>query len=194
MDMKNSRAIALAFLYISSLSVAVCAQTSAIEQLQNGGFEITATSDTKQPASWSVDGIGTVYLLDESVHRNGKYSLKIGFKDGANKEGYSGTMQRLSTSNFAGKRVEISAYLRRTSEASKVGIWALVSGQSKKRLVYINSYEQPLAKGSTWSLHKFELNVPREAISLALGAAIHESDGEMWVDDVSIRVVESASK
>ena len=144
--MKNSRATALAFLYVWSLNVAVSAQPSASEQLQNGSFEIAATSNTKQPASWSVDGIGTVYLLDESVHRNGKYSLKIGFKDGANKEGYSGTMQRLSASGFAGKRVEISAYLRRTSEASNVGIWALVGGQNKKRLVYINSYEQPLAK------------------------------------------------
>jgi hypothetical protein len=192
--MKYSQATTLVLFYGLNLNVAVNAEPAVPGEFRNGGFEIVATSNAKQPANWSVDGIGPVYMLDKSVHRNGKYALKIGYKDGANKEGYSGTIQRLSAVGFAGKRVALKAYLRRTSEASKVGIWVAVNGENKKRLLYVNSYEQSFVKGENWSLHKLEIDVPVEAISLLVGAAIHESDGEMWVDDVSMRVVQAVSK
>jgi hypothetical protein len=168
-----------------------CAQTSKPALLNNGGFEIIDEANLQHPAIWSIDGIGPVYTLDASVHKKGRYSLRIGFKEGANTEGYSGMIQKISAAPFAGKRIVISAYLRRSSEKSIVGIWALLNAANNKRLEYINSYEQPILNGSKWSIHQLEIEVPAEATSLALGAAIYENNGEMWVDEMSIREVKN---
>jgi hypothetical protein len=177
-----------------STSSACCLQTSKQELPSNGGFEKVDDSNPQHPSIWSIDGIGPIYTLDSSVHKKGKYSLHIGFKEGANVEGYSGTIQKISAAPFAGKRIVIKAYLRRNSEKSIVGIWALLGAVNNKRLEYINSYEQVVLNGSKWSLHQLVIEVPAEATTLALGAAIYESDGEMWVDEMSIREIKSHHK
>lgn len=154
----------------------------------NGGFEVSEQSDARRPLHWKQDGRSPVYALDASRHRSGKQSLHIGFKDGANEEGYSGTMQRLDATPFAGKRLALEAYLQRTSEKSKVGVWLLLGDANGKKLFYANSYEQPFGDHATWTRHTLEVDVPADAVTLALGAAIYESDGEMWVDDVRLAV------
>jgi hypothetical protein len=195
METRRLRSIALATAFAIAIPFAgTLSASAAIAQapntaLQNGSFEATASPTTKLPAAWAVDGVGPIYMLDDTVTRTGKYALKIGFKDGANKQGYSGTMQRLSATEFAGKRVEFAAYLRRTSDKSKVGVWVSIGDVDKKRLAYLNSYDQPHGGNAQWSLHKLQFDVPAEATSLMLGAAMYESDGEMWVDDITLQVI-----
>jgi hypothetical protein len=165
------------------------AQRSLVSQLPNGGLEIRSAPDPARPSAWAVDGVGPIYELDRTVFRSGEASLHIGFRDGANAEGYSGTIQRLDAKPFAGQRIEFTGYVRRSSERSKVGIWVLASGPKLKRRVYVNSYEQTITSDSTWSRHTLTLTVPRGASSIAFGAAIYEYDGEMWVDDMSVHIL-----
>jgi hypothetical protein len=155
---------------------------------------VTEQSNARRPLHWKQDGLALIYALDATRHRSGRQSLHIGFKDGTNDEGYSGTIQRIDATPFAGKRVRLEAYLQRTSEKSKVGVWLLLGDATDKKLLYINSYEQPFEDGVTWTRHKLEVDVPIAAAKLALGAAIYESDGEMWVDDVTLTVVGDTKK
>jgi hypothetical protein len=62
-------------------------------------------------------------------------------------------------------------------------------GADKKRLLYVNSYEQNNAAPNTWAQHKLQVDVPAEATRMMVGAAIHESTGEMWVDDFEMRAL-----
>jgi hypothetical protein len=90
---------------------------------------------------------------------------------------------------LAGKRIEVSAFLRRNAAPSSVGIWLVLLGADKKRLLYVNSYEQNNAAPNTWAQHKLQVDVPAEATRMMVGAAIHESTGEMWVDDFEMRAL-----
>jgi hypothetical protein len=174
-----------------SLAASASATTSVVA---NGGFEKASTTNPLHPADWDVDGVGPAYALDATVRKVGKHALKIGFKDGANKEGYSGTIQKISATPYAGKRVEVTAYLRKSTDKSIVGIWAMLGGVEKVKLLYKNTYEQPAPKVGEWTQHKLVLDVPQNAVSMALGAAIYESDGEMWVDEFSVREVGAGGK
>jgi hypothetical protein len=183
------------FAITSLITLAANANAGAnINAAANGGFEMASAANAQHPADWAVDGVGPVYALDTSIHMKGKHALKIGFKDGANANGYSGTIQRISATPYAGKRVEVTAYLRKSTEKSVVGIWAMLGGADKAKLLYKNTYEQPAPKVGEWTQHKLVLDVPQNAVSMALGAAIHESDGEMWVDEFSVREVGAGVK
>jgi hypothetical protein len=170
------------------------AYASVPTTLANGGFEKASATNAQHPADWAVDGVGPAYALDPSIHMKGKHALKVGFKDGANANGYSGTIQRISATPYAGKRVEVTAYLRKSTDKSVVGIWAMLGGADKAKLLYKNTYEQPAPKVGEWTQHRLVLDVPQNAVSMALGAAIHESDGEMWVDEFSVREVGAGVK
>ncbi len=182
--------ISTIFLALSAASCASTAPTNQANAILNGGFETASTADPRHPADWNEDGKAPLYELDSATKRAGKNSMRIAFKDGSNKEGYSGVMQRVDVSAYVGKRIALDAFFRRSSPKSQVGIWLSLGGAEGKRLAYINSYEQPIADGSAWSRHHLELDIPPEATRLLLGAAIHESDGDMWVDDVSLTVVD----
>jgi hypothetical protein len=143
---------------------------------------------TNTPKYWRVDGLAPRYELDQSVRRSGGNSLKVRFQSDFNKEGYSGAIQNFDASALAGKRVVLSGYFRRNSVASKVGLWLLAADRSGKKLGYANSYDQPLATDG-WSAHRIEFDVPPNAGQLKLGVAIYEGDGDMWVDDVQLSVV-----
>jgi hypothetical protein len=156
--------------------------------LLNGGFETNERDQPDIPANWNQDGIGPIYKLDTKTVYRGRHSMHIAFKDGMNQEGYAGTIQTIDISRFAGKRLMLSAQLRRTSEKSKVGIWASVVGADKEKLSYQNSYEQPIPSNQRWSKHSLMIDLPKNAATLKVGAAIYENDGEMWVDDIRVAV------
>ncbi len=185
----------LFFVTTTFITVTADASSSAsANAFANGGFEKASTTNALHPADWTVDGTGPAYGLDTTVYMKGKHALKIGFKDGFNKEGYSGAIQRISATPYAGKRVEVTAYLRKSTAKSVVGIWAMLGDAEKAKLLYKNTYEQPAPKVGEWTQHKLVLDIPQNAVSMMLGVAIHESDGEMWVDEFSVREMGAGGK
>jgi hypothetical protein len=161
----------------------------AASPLLNPGFEDASSSNADLPGVWQTDGAGPAYAIDTQHAHGGKQSLRVAFKDGVGDKGYSGTLQRLDITALAGKRIEVTAFLRRSAAPSSVGIWLVLADADKKRLLYINSYEQNTNAPSTWAQHKLQVDVPAEAVRMMLGAAIHESTGEMWVDDFAMRTL-----
>jgi hypothetical protein len=173
-------------------SLCSCATAQKLTQaslLLNPGFEATSTGDATVPGAWQTDGAGPAYAIDTQQAHGGKNSLRVAYQDGMGDKGYSGTWQRLDIGALAGQRIEVSAFLRRSAAPSSVGIWVVLTGADKKRLLYVNSYEQNTAAPNTWAQHKLQVDVPAEATRMMLGAAIHESTGEMWVDDFELRAL-----
>jgi hypothetical protein len=168
------------------------AKSAMMELTRNGSFEVNSESDPAVPSNWAVDGVGPVFTLDTAVHRTGRHSLRIGFAPGLNKDGYSGAIQRVNPGAAIGKRVRLSAYLRKTAGLSKAGIWLMVVGPDKQRLSYRNSYDQREPSSKKWTLHTVEADIPAGSTAIVYGSAIHENVGEMWVDDFALVVLEAA--
>jgi hypothetical protein len=183
----NWKSTISALLLCSLCSCAMAQNPGASSLLLNPGFEVTSGADATLPGDWQTDGTGPAYAIDTQQAHSGQQSLRVAFKDGMGDKGYAGTLQRLEIGALAGQRIEVSAFLRRSATPSRVGIWLVLSGADKKRLLYVNSYAQNTSAPNTWTLHKLQVDVPIEATRMMLGAAIHESTGEMWVDDFELR-------
>jgi hypothetical protein len=155
------------------------------ELVSNGGFELASSSNPQRPAWWDEDEISAGYALDTTVRRTGSRSLRVEFREAAAASGYSGTIAKLDVRSLRGRRLTLEAFVKRSSPDSKAGIWLKFAGEHG---LYVNSYDQPFEPGDAWARHTLTVTVPPDATRLALGAAIHEHDGVMWVDDVSLRV------
>ncbi len=168
------------------LTAAFAAATTHPALLLNGDFENTQPGLPKLPAKWQQDGTGPVYTLDTNVKQRGRQSMHIAFKDGMNKEGYAGIIQTIDVRRFAGRRLKLSAYIRRSSERLIAGIWAQTQDADQTKLNYQNSYDGPVGDINQWSKHNIIIDLPKSAATLKLGAAGYESDGEFWVDDIRL--------
>ncbi|MCE2903391.1 MAG: hypothetical protein ACK6DP_19800 [Gemmatimonas sp.] len=153
--------------------------------LQNGGFELASAAAPTLPAWWMEDATSVSYRLDASVAHGGQRSLRVEFAEEATKRGYSGVIATLDVSALRGQRVRFEGFLKRSSEASKVGLWLRLAGTDG---LYVNSYEARVTVSDGWARHRLEVELPADATTLMLGAAIHEAPGVMWVDDLSFTV------
>jgi hypothetical protein len=182
--------IARLMLSLLALSGTSCATIPTSQQnlLANGGFEMRQPNDATRPIDWVQDGVGPIYQLDTAQAKRGQRAMHISFKDGMNENGYAGVMQTLDVRALAGKQLIFSAFVRRTSDKSKVGIWAVVSDATKTKLSYQNSYEQAVQYDQKWSRHLLMLDLPPKAQTLKLGMSIYEADGELWIDDAQLLV------
>lgn len=155
--------------------------------LRNGGFELVSATDPALPAWWREDATSVSYRLDASVAHGGQRSLRIEFAEEATKSGYSGVIASLDVSAHRGQRLRFEGFLKRSSEASKVGLWLRLAGEDG---LYVNTYEARVGVSDGWAHHVLDVELPADATTLILGAAIHEAPGVMWVDDLSFTVRE----
>jgi hypothetical protein len=172
----------------SAIEKTTAAIASTADLVQNPSFEALApAADGKAPlpAQWIEDGSAPVAKLVPEA-RTGKQAMFVEYKEGFNKNGYAGLIQGGNAAAIAGKAIKIEAHFRRTGENSKVGFWIAFSDADKKRVLYENTYAQPVALGAEWSKHTLNLTVPATAVRMMYGVSIHNSDGQMWVDDVLI--------
>jgi hypothetical protein len=164
------------------------AQTSTQAQLLNPGFEEVDAEKPTLPKSWKLDGEAPDYALDKQHKRSGTHSLRVAYKPGAP---YAGTIQSLSIKPQAGKTIQISTYIMRGSKEGKTGLWAGVFDAEKKRLIYVNTYDEPYASTEGWVKHSLKITVPEKAERLLIGAAAYgETNTLMWVDDFNIEQLE----
>jgi hypothetical protein len=171
-------------------TVAVYAQTPAKTThpgLLNRSFEDVSNADTTQPKDWKLDGDAYDYTLDKNNVHKGIHSLRVGYKAGAP---YAGTIQTIAATAWSGKAITLSAYIKRGDAQGKVGIWLSAVDSDKKRLTYLNTYEEPYAQNTMgWVKHSITLVLPPNTYKLLIGAAAYgEADTRMWVDDFDIEL------
>jgi hypothetical protein len=155
-----------------------------LNYVKNGAFEMLDVK-TRRLRDWHEDGVAPVYRLDKKQYHGGAQALNIRFQSDFNQEGYSGAIQTIGAAAIAEKHLVLSGFFKRSNEASKVGLWLLVVDAAGKKLLYLNSYDKPI-QATEWSEHRIEFDVPPTAHQIKLGAAIYDSNGDMWVDDVKL--------
>jgi hypothetical protein len=185
--------VAVTAFALSVLSTA-SATTANKNYVANPGFERADPTEQALPKDWEIDVAHKiddrpVAWRDRTARRCGAAAARIHFVEAMN---YAGVLQRVSTSGLAGKDVQFSGFVRRSSGESIVGIWMLAADGKDQKLSYINSYGQPAKVGRGWSWHVVTMRIPPEATTIKLGAAIYEQDGTMWADD--LRLSETATR
>ncbi len=150
----------------------------------------TNSPDSRLPMHW--EGGSGLYrvLLDDSVSNSGKFSASIE-RSGSTEYPTGPTsgrlVQTISAMSYAGRRARLSGYLK-TQEVKAAGLMLLINTSTDR--IVPSTAQYSIERGTNdWQKVEFLIDVPEAAAMLTFGAYL-EDTGCLWLDDLSLMVVD----
>ena len=101
-------------------------------------------------------------------------------------------MQSCSATDFLGKRVKMTSYIKTENVEDWTGMWLRIdSSNHKKSLGFDNMNDRPIKGNTDWKKCEIILDVPQESATLNYGVLLSGS-GKVWFDDVKFTVVDNS--
>ena len=104
-------------------------------------------------------------------------------------------MQSFAATNYLGKRVRFSGYVKSENITRWAGLWMRIdgptSGGSPKSLGFDNMQGRPIKGTSDWQRYEIVLDVPESAVGIAFGILL-DGPGEAWLNSSDIEIVSTA--
>lgn len=142
------------------------------------------------PTGWSPVGTGgATYVVgvDKGTVHGGKLALAIGGTDTSILR-FAGVGQFIKADTYRGKRVRLRAWVRQVSVVGTLaGLWMRIDGPGEL-LGFDNFSSRPLLGTNDWHQVEIILDVPDNAIGIALGTLM-SARGELLVDDMTFDVI-----
>lgn len=129
--------------------------------------------------------------VDQNAVLGGKPSAYLMAKSDG--EGFGTLMQQFGATQYLGKRVRFSAWVKSDSVTRWAGLWMRVdptTGQNP--LAFDNMQDRPIKGTSGWQLYQVVLDVNEKASGIAFGILL-DGPGEVWMNSVQVEVVSSAT-
>jgi hypothetical protein len=103
-------------------------------------------------------------------------------------DGFGTLMQTFSADHFLEQRVRFSGALKCESVEDRVGLWMRVDGPGGRMLAFDNMAGRPIGGTTDWERYEVVLDVPDEALAIALGVLL-VGEGEAWMSDFNVEIV-----
>lgn len=101
--------------------------------------------------------------------------------------GFGTLMQTVDAQNYRGKRLRLSGWLK-TTDANKAALWMRIDGGDKKIVGFDNMDDRPVTGTVDWKRYDVVLDVPPDAVDIALGFMLN-GKGEVLADDLKLEEV-----
>lgn len=129
--------------------------------------------------------------VDKGAGHNGKNAATIRSID-AKIDGFGTLMQNSTPTDYLGKRVRMTAFVKTKDLSEWAGIWFRIDQKNSTPLGFdnmLNGKTDRSIKGTTdWKKYDIVLNVPPNASNIAYGALL-VGTGQLWFDNVAFKVV-----
>ena len=125
---------------------------------------------------------------DPTVTMNGRHAATIQSIE-PEIDGFGTLMQQCLPSEYAGKRVRMSGYMKSQDVVGWAGFWFRVDGQGARSLAFDNMHGRAVRGPTGWKKYEIVLDVPQQATNLAYGALL-DGTGKIWFSDLSFEVVD----
>ena len=125
---------------------------------------------------------------DPTVTMNGRHAATIQSIE-PEIDGFGTLMQQCLPSEYAGKRVRMSGYMKSQDVVGWAGFWFRVDGQGARSLAFDNMHGRAVRGTTGWKKYEIVLDVPQQATNLAYGALL-DGTGKIWFSDLSFEVVD----
>ena len=125
---------------------------------------------------------------DPTVTMNGRHAATIQSIE-PEIDGFGTLMQQCLPSEYAGKRVRMSGYMKSQDVAGWAGFWFRIDGQGARSLAFDNMHGRAVRGTTGWKKYEIVLDVPQQATNLAYGALL-DGTGEIWISDLSFETVD----
>ena len=93
--------------------------------------------------------------------------------------------QRFSASDFAGKRIKLTGYIRAESVVNWAGLWRRINDSDGALQSFDNMENRPVRGTCEWVRREIVLDAPANAFAIGIGALL-VGCGQIWIDDLSI--------
>lgn len=103
-------------------------------------------------------------------------------------EGYSTLMQQVSSADYAGKRVRLSAQLRGDQLAAWGGLWMRADSGQRAGTAFDNMNDRPLQGSFGWRPADVVLDIPADATALSFGFLLNGA-GQLQATQFRLEVV-----
>ena len=153
------------------------------------------TIDEKQIKGWFLAGsnpMGYTIGIENSAERNGRVAFLKSTKNAT--EGKFGTiMQQFIPTDYIGKRVKLTGYIKTTNVKNWAGMWFRIDGEPRAKMLGFDNMQNRPIKGTTaWKKYEIVLDVPANSKYIAYGVLL-EGTGDVWLDDLRFDVVSNST-
>ena len=154
---------------------------------------LPAWSAAEKPAGWFLAGKDPdsyTMDVDDTVAHGGKSSARLASTRAPN--GFGTMMQSCDPSEYRGKRVRLSAFVKTQDLKEWAGVWMRVDGAEQGRsLAFDNMSNRPIQGTMDWTRQEVVLDVPDEATNISFGILVN-GEGKLWIDDIQFQVVDKS--
>lgn len=127
--------------------------------------------------------------LVKDSERNGNVAF---LKSKKSVNGFGTIMQSFNPSDYLGKRVRLSGYIKSKDVKDWTGMWFRIDGPEKgKSLAFDNMQERPIKGTTAWKRYEIVLDAPENSTSFSFGV-LQSGPGEVWLDDLKFEVVDKS--
>lgn len=112
---------------------------------------------------------------------------------GDSQDGFGTLMQGFAATNYLGKRIRLSAYVKSQDVTRSAGLWMRVDGKGEqaKVLSFDNMGDRPIKGTTGWQRYEVVLDVPDSAVDIAFGMLLN-GPGEIWLNSADIESVSTS--
>jgi beta-lactamase regulating signal transducer with metallopeptidase domain len=105
-------------------------------------------------------------------------------------DGFGTIMQNYVPSEYLGRRVRLSAWVKTANVTGWAGLWMRVDGASNATLGFDNMGQRPIKGTTDWTRYEVVLDVASSARNLAFGLLL-DGPGQAWLNDLQFEIVDS---
>jgi hypothetical protein len=102
-------------------------------------------------------------------------------------KGFGTYMQMFDATEYRGKRLRLSAYIKSETIQKWAGMWMRVD-RDQKPVAFDNMQDRAIKGTQPWTNHEIVLDVDPKATQIAFGILL-EGKGTAWIDDLAFDVV-----
>jgi len=108
--------------------------------------------------------------------------------------GFGTLMQKFVAREYLGEKIRLTGYIKTEDVKKWAGIWLRVDAKDgKKTLSFDNMQDRPIKGTTDWAAYQIVLEVPKGSGWISYGALLN-GNGKLWVDELSIEIVDSSVK
>ena len=153
------------------------------------------TIDQKQIKGWFLAGSnpnGYIIGIENSTERNGRVAFLKSTNE-ATKGKFGTIMQQFIPTDYIGKRVKLTGYIKTTNVKNWAGMWFRIDGEPRTKMLGFDNMQNRPIKGTTaWKKYEIVLDVPTGSKYIAYGVLL-EGTGNVWIDDLRFEVVPNST-
>jgi hypothetical protein len=153
-----------------------------------GALPVTGGEEPPAVGGWQSANGNHRVGLDSTTRHGGKSAGCVqSTTDELGEEIFGGFQQLINARDYRGKRLRLAAFVKTQDVGGWSGLWMRIHGK-RSPMAFDNMQQRPIKGTSDWNAYQVVLDVPDDAIDIALGV-LQSGSGRTWIDDVSLEVV-----